>query len=64
MQKADATERAVSYAIGSGGITYGGITWGGLVQLSGELTTVIGFVTALAGCIIVVLRLYRDIGRG
>lgn len=60
MQRPDESERVLSYAIGGSGITYGGITWAGFVQLTGELTTVIGFITALAGCVIVLLRLYRD----
>lgn len=63
MQHSDTTDRLVSYAVGGGGITYGSITWAGAVQLAGELTTLIGFVTALAGCAVVLLRLVYDVKR-
>ena len=55
-QKQEVIERAASYAIGGGGVT-----WGSFVAFSGELTTVVGLFTTLLGCGIVGLRFWRDI---
>lgn len=55
-QQAETVDRAATYIIGGGGIT-----WGSFVAFSGELTTVFGMITAFIGMCLVSWRLIRDI---
>ena len=57
--KHETVERMGSYVIGGGGVATG-VSWARFVELTDDLTIVIGFVTALMGCLIVALRLWRD----
>lgn len=59
----DATDRIRSYAIGGTGIAIGGLSWSGIVALAGDLTTIIGFFTAIIGFCVVLMRLIRDMKR-
>ena len=63
-QHQETAERAISYAIGTGGVLFGGLTWAGVVQFASDLTVIVGLFTAVFGCAVVGLRLYRDVKRG
>lgn len=62
-EKMQSIDRATSYVVGTGGVV-SGITWADFVHFSSDLTTIVGCITALLGCVVVALRLYYDIKKG